>query len=108
MSYRESAIYFDTVWSSLTEGLRERLLTAAKQAMERKGGGSHDVSIGSLTEEHRAEIEWLMSTEGDRTRTPFVMSQSGPKGNVNPPIKLSSEMAEYITHEFLQKPDQKR
>lgn len=100
MPHKGSELYFETVWAALSDGLKKRILAAAKKSIEARTPDDKDagVVITSLSDEHRKEVDWLIADESSGKNRVFILTPGGSGGNARPGIKLSNGMAAYLEH----------
>lgn len=100
MPHRGSERYYETVWASLSEGLQKRVLAAVRKSIEARTPESIDdeVIVSSLSDDHRKEVEWLVSGDSANADPAFTLSEGGGQ---RPGLKLSVGMESYLEHHIL-------
>lgn len=99
MPHKGSELYYETVWASLSDGLKKRILAAVKRSMEATTPDKDDeVFIGALSNEHQSEVDWMVVDENSGKDGAFIVAQSGSGAKARSGIKLSAGMAKYLEH----------
>lgn len=101
MPHRGSERYFETIWASLSEGLRKRIIAAVKKSIGGRSpdGAAPEAIVTALSDEHRHEVDWIAVAEEDSDgNAPFIVKHSS---NTRPGIKLSEGMVSYVEHHVL-------
>lgn len=98
MAHNMTDIFFDTLWDHLSDGLKQRIVSAVKKP---KGSGQKGVVVDSLSNEHRDEIDWLAAREGTGQDAPFIAVNLGSGNKARAAIRLTDDMVEYVEKRVL-------
>lgn len=100
MAHNTTEIYFDTIWSHLSEGLKDRILDAVTKP--KKGGPKQsDVIVEEISAEHREEIEWMVVREDSGQGDAFIAVNVGSGASARAGLKLTDDMVHYVEDRIL-------
>lgn len=100
MPHRGSERYFESVWATLSDGMKKRILAAVKKSIEARKPEDKDteVVITALSDEHRKEVDWLIVDEESGKDRVFILIPGGSGNAARPGIRLSNGMVAYLEH----------
>lgn len=98
MTYMETEIYLGTVWDHLSEGLRQRIVSAVQKS---KSSGKADVLVDTLSTEERDEVDFLCARDDKERGHAFIAMNVGQGDKKRAAIKLTNDMVHYVDSRML-------
>ena len=94
----EAELYLESVWASLPEELKKRVLAAVNKSVSETPDPNkkREIFIASPSREHLEAVDWLIDQQG-RVKGGTIFTLSSTAGNkTQNGLKLHSEMTDYI------------